>query len=73
MEVNEIPIFSDIKTALEKVDFDILIDFTSPSVAKHNIILSLEKGKNVIVGTSGLDDNDYEDIEKKQLRIIARF
>lgn len=73
MGANEIPVFSDIKTALEKVDFDILIDFTSHSVAKHNIILSLEKCKNVIVGTSGLDDNDYEDIEKRQLRIIARF
>jgi len=59
-----IPIFGDIETALEKIDFDVLVEYTKPGVAMKNIISALKKGKNVVIGTSGLTDEDYSEIEK---------
>lgn len=35
-----------------------------PEIAKHNIHTALQKGKKVIIGTSGLTDKDYEEIER---------
>lgn len=60
----KIPLFSSIEEALEKVDFDVLVEFTKPNVAKNNILKALERGKKVVIGTSGLSDSDYEEIEK---------
>lgn len=59
----KIPIFADIHTALSEVDFDVMIDYTRPEVGKKNIIAALKKGKNVVVGTSGLTNEDYAAIE----------
>lgn len=60
----DIPVFDNIETALDEVDFDVLVDYTKPDVAKGNIIKTLKKGKNVIVGTSGLSGDDYKEIEE---------
>lgn len=59
-----IPIYEDIETALTKTDFDVLVEFTKPDIAKTNIIAALKRGKNVVVGTSGLTENDYTEIGK---------
>ena len=61
---NNIPLFKSIEDAIEHVEFDILVDFTKPVIAKHNIHTALQKGKKVIIGTSGLTDKDYEEIER---------
>lgn len=58
-----IPIFEDIEAALTKTDFDVLVEYTKPNVAKKNIIASLKKGKRVVIGTSGLTEKDYSEIE----------
>lgn len=60
----DIPIFGDMETALSETDFDVLVDYTRPEIGKKNIIATLKSGKNVVVGTSGLTDNDYTEIEK---------
>lgn len=60
----EIPLFETIDEALEKVDFDVLLEFTKPDIAKKNILAALKKGKRVVVGTSGLSNEDYAEIEK---------
>jgi len=57
-----IPLFDSIEAALDAVDFDILIDFTKPTIAKTNVLAALKKGKQVIIGTSGLTDADYDAI-----------
>ncbi len=59
-----IPIFEDMETALSNTDFDVLVDYTKPDVAKKNILASLNKGKKVIIGTSGLTEKDYNEIEE---------
>ncbi|WP_026953710.1 4-hydroxy-tetrahydrodipicolinate reductase [Algoriphagus vanfongensis] len=59
----QVPVFGEISEALESVDFDVLVEYTKPASAKRNILAALEKGKRVVVGTSGLTDQDYEEIE----------
>lgn len=59
-----VPIFGTIEEALEKTDFDVLVEYTSPGIAKHNILSALKKNKKVVIGTSGLTADDYAEIEK---------
>lgn len=63
-ETTKIPIFDDMKTAISETNFDVMVDYTRPEIAKKNIIATLKKGRNVVVGTSGLTIEDYAEIEK---------
>ncbi|WBS75824.1 4-hydroxy-tetrahydrodipicolinate reductase [Elizabethkingia meningoseptica] len=63
IEAPSVPVFGNIEEALEGPDFDILFEFTKPGIAKHNVLQAIQAGKNVIVGTSGLSDADYSEIE----------
>lgn len=41
---------------------DVLVDYTHPRVVKHHTLLALKHGINVVVGTSGMNMNDYQEI-----------
>lgn len=64
LDSGNIPVFGDMETALSETDFDVLVDYTRPKIGKMNIIATLKKGKNVVIGTSGLTEEDYAEIEK---------
>jgi 4-hydroxy-tetrahydrodipicolinate reductase len=49
--------------ALE-TDCDVFIEYTHPVVAKANVLIAISKGAHVVVGTSGLADKDYADIDR---------
>ena len=55
------PIFGTVEEAL-KTGPDVLVDYTKPNIAKHNILSALRGGTHVVVGTSGLSNEDYEEI-----------
>ncbi|MCB0499737.1 MAG: 4-hydroxy-tetrahydrodipicolinate reductase [Cyclobacteriaceae bacterium] len=57
-----IPIFENVGEALESTPCDVLVEFTQPNVAKANIVAAINKGVNVVVGTSGLTDADYHEM-----------
>ena len=44
---------------------DVMVEFTKPDAAKQNILRALDVGVPVVVGTSGLSDEDYEEIRQK--------
>lgn len=46
---------------------DVLVEYTTPEAAKTNIRTGLERGAHVVVGTSGLTDADFADID-----VVAR-
>jgi 4-hydroxy-tetrahydrodipicolinate reductase len=53
----------------KKLDLNVLVDYTTPDVVKKNVIKAIENNIHVVIGTSGLTDSDFEDIEnaaKKQ-------
>jgi len=43
---------------------DVFVEYTKPDVAKINIISALRGGAHVVVGTSGLGEDDYQKIDK---------
>lgn len=55
------PIYASAAEALD-VPCDVFVEYTTPQIAKANILAALERGAHVVVGTSGLDDSDYAEI-----------
>jgi 4-hydroxy-tetrahydrodipicolinate reductase len=49
--------------ALGTTPYDVYVEYTKPAVAKQNILQALAHGAHVVVGTSGLSDEDYADID----------
>ena len=52
------PIFTTVEEALD-YPCDVYFDYTKPDVAKTNVLTALDRGANVVVGTSGLSDDEY--------------
>ncbi|MCC7039096.1 MAG: 4-hydroxy-tetrahydrodipicolinate reductase [Burkholderiales bacterium] len=54
---------------------DVLVEYTKPDSAKTNVLAALERGAHVVVGTSGLTDEDYADLDvvarKRQRGVLA--
>jgi 4-hydroxy-tetrahydrodipicolinate reductase len=42
---------------------DVFVEFTKPGSAKANILLALHSGAHVVVGTSGLTEADFEELD----------
>lgn len=55
------PMYATAKEALTH-PCDILFEYTKPDIAKSNVLTALEHGANVVIGTSGLTDEDYSEI-----------
>jgi 4-hydroxy-tetrahydrodipicolinate reductase len=62
----ECPIYSSAADALAN-QCDVFVEYTKPDSAKVNILTALERGCHVVVGTSGLGEPDFADID-----IVAR-
>ena len=52
-------------TAAEALDrrCDVFVEYTKPGTAKANIVAALDHGAHVVVGTSGLTDADFTEID----------
>lgn len=74
----KIPVFATIEEALN-IPCDVMVEYTSPGIAKHHTISALHKGVSVVIATSGLSDNDYEQIQtaadqqKKSVLAVGNF
>lgn len=56
------PIYASAEEALAR-GCDVFVEYTKPDVAKMNVIAAIRHGAHVVVGTSGLTDTDYADID----------
>ena len=64
------PIYASAADALAN-DCDVFVEFTKPDIAKANILAALEHGVHVVVGTSGLTEADFAEIDgvaRRQVR-----
>ena len=52
-----------IEEAKSKVDFDVLVDFTQPKSIYENAKYCLQNGINIVIGTTGLSDNEIEELK----------
>ncbi|HLY94835.1 MAG TPA: 4-hydroxy-tetrahydrodipicolinate reductase [Gaiellaceae bacterium] len=61
--------------ALDATEADVLVDYTHATVVKGNVLAALERGVNVVVGSSGLSAGDYVEIDAlaraKNVGVIA--
>lgn len=57
------PVFASAAEALAQ-PCDVFMEYTKPGSAKGNILAALEHGAHVVVGTSGLTDEDYAQIDE---------
>jgi 4-hydroxy-tetrahydrodipicolinate reductase len=42
---------------------DVFVEYTKPDSAKANILTALDRGAHVVVGTSGLTESDFQEID----------
>ncbi len=64
------PVYASAKEALAH-PCDVLVEYTKPDSAKTNVLAALERGTHVVIGTSGLTDGDYAELDlvaRKQQR-----
>jgi 4-hydroxy-tetrahydrodipicolinate reductase len=56
-------------------DTDVLVDYTSADVVKSHVMTAIERGVHVVIGTSGLTEEDFVEIERaaieKKVGVIA--
>ncbi len=66
---------SSVEDALAAVDADVLVDYTHASAVRMNVLAAVERSVNVVVGSSGLSAEDYDQIDalarKRQVGVIA--
>jgi 4-hydroxy-tetrahydrodipicolinate reductase len=55
--------YSSVAEALDAVRPDVLVDYTHASAVRDNVFAALERGVNVVVGSSGLSADDYVAID----------
>ena len=63
MEGLTTPIFETVEDAL-KTSPNVLVEYTKPDVAKPHVLSALKNGAHVVIGTSGLSTQDYEEIDQ---------
>jgi 4-hydroxy-tetrahydrodipicolinate reductase len=72
-ETHGAPVYAAVAEALEGVD--VLIDYTSHDVVKANVLTAIEGGVAVVIGTSGLTADDFEEIgaaaDRRDVGVIA--
>jgi 4-hydroxy-tetrahydrodipicolinate reductase len=56
------PVFASVAQALATPS-DVFVEYTKPDSAKSNVLAALAAGRHVVVGTSGLTDADYAEID----------
>jgi 4-hydroxy-tetrahydrodipicolinate reductase len=57
------PVFGTAHEALQ-IKTDVFVEFTRPDVAKSHVLAALMAGAHAVVGTSGLGEDDYQEIDK---------
>lgn len=60
--------YSSVAEALAAVEVDVLVDYTHATAVKANVLSAIEHGAHVVVGSSGLTADDYEEIDEAARR-----
>ena len=55
----------DLVAALDASRCDVLVDYTSAAVVQEHVHLAIQRGVHVVIGSSGLDAAQYEEIDRR--------
>jgi 4-hydroxy-tetrahydrodipicolinate reductase len=56
-------VYATAAEALAAHPCDVFVEYTKPDVARGNVLAALARGAHVVVGTSGLGEGDYAEID----------
>ena len=79
LDAPEAKIYGDLQQAIDQLQPEVIIDFTSPEVVMENIELALKNKVHMIVGTTGITEADMEKISdwshqaNKNILIVPNF
>lgn len=59
----DLVVSGSVREALE-IPTDVLVEFTQPAAAKEHVLAAIDRGVHVVIGTSGLTDSDFSEIER---------
>ena len=62
---NQINVVASLQEVIDQ--FDVLIDFSTPASTSANIALCAQQGKKIVVGTTGFDEQQLQQINKLNL------
>jgi 4-hydroxy-tetrahydrodipicolinate reductase len=62
------PVFAAVEEAL-KTRPDVFVEYTKPDIAKQHILSALKSGAHVVIGTSGLSNETYQEINEIALEV----
>jgi 4-hydroxy-tetrahydrodipicolinate reductase len=62
------PVFASAEEALWTRP-DVFVEYTKPDVAKLHVLAALKSGAHVVIGTSGLTNEDYQEINEMSLEV----
>jgi 4-hydroxy-tetrahydrodipicolinate reductase len=57
--------FSTVEEALDAAPIDVLVDYTHAAVVKAHVLAALDRRVNVVVGSSGLTADDYDEVDRR--------
>ena len=75
----DVEIVSDLNDAIIKSEPDVILDLTNPQVVKNNVLTALKYKVPIVVGTTGLSEEDKEELalialeQKTPVFIIPNF
>jgi len=66
-DVTDLPfdgqVFAGVAEALQAVEVDVMIDYTSATAVAANVRAAIEAGTHVVIGSSGLTSEDYTELD----------
>lgn len=57
-------VHASVAEALRSAEADVLVDYTSASAVRDNVWTAVRAGVNVVIGSSGLTADDYEELDR---------
>ena len=62
------PVFAAAEDALQTKP-DVFVEYTKPDAARQHVLSALKSGANVVIGTSGLSNEAYQEINETALHV----
>ncbi len=59
---DDFEVYASVEQACEQASFDVMVDFTQPSVVADNLRVALPAGIDCVVGTTGLSNETLEEL-----------
>ena len=61
-------VHTSVPEALAGADVDVLVDYTSATAVRANVLAAIDAGVHVVVGSSGLTADDYVELDRRARR-----